>query len=359
MTAATATTSAPEMTSMARVVTTLGHAEPDRVPVFLFFTMHGAKALGIGLREYFSRPERVIEGQLRLWRRFGHDCLYSVTYAAVEHEAFGGDVLFSDDGPPNAGAPVLRHRDEIFALEPPDVARCPALQRGLAVIRGLADAVRGEVPVIGAAVGPASLPVMLLGFARYLELMHEDREAFDRLMAVTTRFCVDWARAQLAAGATALGLFDPLSAVDITDGPRFEELVLPATRAAIGQIPGPVVLHLASGRGLARMDAYAATGAAGLGVSAQEDLAALKRQAAGRVALLGNLNGVTMARWTHEEAAEQVRDSVLAGAPGGGFVLADNHGEIPYQVEDDVLDAIVAAAKRWGTYPIGGGDDGR
>jgi len=34
------------MTSLERVLTTLGHNEPDRVPLFLLLTMHGAKELG-------------------------------------------------------------------------------------------------------------------------------------------------------------------------------------------------------------------------------------------------------------------------------------------------------------------------
>ena len=92
------------MTSMDRVVTTLGHREPDRVPVFLLLTMHGAKELDLPLQAYFSQPDRMVEGQLRMRRRFGHDCLYGITYAAAEHQAFGGEVIFSDEGPPNAGA---------------------------------------------------------------------------------------------------------------------------------------------------------------------------------------------------------------------------------------------------------------
>jgi len=37
------------MTSMERVLTTLSHKEPDRVPLFLLATMHGAKELGLSI----------------------------------------------------------------------------------------------------------------------------------------------------------------------------------------------------------------------------------------------------------------------------------------------------------------------
>ena len=65
------------MTSMDRVMTALSHEEPDRVPVFLMLTMHGARELGVSIREYFARAEHVVEGQLRMHRKYGHDCLYA------------------------------------------------------------------------------------------------------------------------------------------------------------------------------------------------------------------------------------------------------------------------------------------
>ncbi len=39
-------------TSMDRVLMAMSHREPDRVPVFLLTTMHGARELGLGIREY-------------------------------------------------------------------------------------------------------------------------------------------------------------------------------------------------------------------------------------------------------------------------------------------------------------------
>lgn len=49
---------------MERVMTTLSHKEPDRVPVFHMLTHYGAKELNIPIEEYFSKPEYVAEAQL-------------------------------------------------------------------------------------------------------------------------------------------------------------------------------------------------------------------------------------------------------------------------------------------------------
>ncbi len=79
-----------EMTSFQRVFTTLNFKEPDRVPFFLMLTMHGAKELGLSIKEYFSKPENVVEGQLRLRAKYRHDCLNPFFYAPIEVEACGG-----------------------------------------------------------------------------------------------------------------------------------------------------------------------------------------------------------------------------------------------------------------------------
>ena len=107
------------MTPLTRTLTALSHKEPDRVPLFLLLTLHGAPELGLPIQQYFSKGQYVAEGQLRLQRKFGHDCLYAFFYAAVELEAWGGEAIFRDDGPPNAGPPVVRRRQDILSLVPP------------------------------------------------------------------------------------------------------------------------------------------------------------------------------------------------------------------------------------------------
>ena len=77
-------------TSMKRVLTTLSHKEPDRVPMFLLVTMHGAKELGLSIKDYFSKPENVVEGQCRLQKKYDNDCINSFFYAPIEIESWGG-----------------------------------------------------------------------------------------------------------------------------------------------------------------------------------------------------------------------------------------------------------------------------
>jgi uroporphyrinogen decarboxylase len=339
-------------TSLQRVLTTIQHREPDRVPLFLFPTMHGAKEVGLSLREYFSRAENVAEGQLRLQARYRHDCVSGFFYAAVETEAWGGEVLYSDDGPPNAAAPIIQRPDQIGRLEPPRVAESPSLGRVLRALELLKARVGGEVPVIGVVIAPFSLPVLQMGFGPYIELLVEQPALCQQLLRVNEEFCVQWANAQVAAGATAIAYFDPVSSPTVVPKGEFLRLGFEVARRAFARIHAPVAMHLASGRSLPIVGEVAQAGAAIVGTSAEEDLAELKAACRGRLTVLGNLNGIEMRRWTAAQAEAAVKAAIAKAGPGGGFILSDNHGEIPWQVPDEVLLAISEAVQRWGNYPL-------
>lgn len=340
------------MNSMQRVLTALAQQEPDRVPLFLLTTLHGAKELGLSIEAYYSRSEHVIEGQMRLLKKYRSDCLDAFLYASIEVEAWGGSTVFLPDGPPLCGQPIIHQPQDIDTLKTPEVMRAPGLTRVLEVIGGLKQQVGDTVPIIGVTISPFSLPIMLMGFDRYIELIYEQPQRFERLMQVTSAFCVAWANAQLAAGATAICYFDPMSST--TNIPR--ELYLrtgqQVAKRVLAQIKGPTATHMASGRCLPILADIADTGTMGVGVSALEDLATLKQAANKRVTLLGNLNGIEMRRWTPQQAQAFVKRAIAKAGRGGGLILSDNHGEIPWQVPDEVLLAIGESVQRWGRYPL-------
>ncbi len=340
------------MTSFERVMTALSHREPDRVPFFLLATMHGARELGLSIEDYFSKAGNVVEGQLRLQAKYRSDCYYGFFYAPLEVEAWGGEVLYTDDGPPNTGMPCITSFDRIRSLSTPDIGRTPCLGKVLTALSELRKRAAGTIPVIGVVMSPFSLPVMQMGFEKYIQLIHEEPELFAALMRVNEEFCVAWANAQLAAGADAICYFDPVSSTTILPRERYLDTGHKIGTRTIGRIKGPTATHLASGRGMTIYDDIARTGTAIVGVSVEEDLGNIKAVCKGKLTVLGNLNGVAMRTWTPAQAEAAVKEAVMKAGHGGGFILSDNHGEIPFQVPDDTLLAISNAVQTWGTYPL-------
>lgn len=340
------------MNSLERVLTALGHQEPDRVPLFLLFGMYGAKEINMPIKDYFLDPETVAQTQMHLAKKYNSDCLYSFYYASAETEAFGGDTHFIANGPPNAKAPIFKSVQDVLSMKVPEINSSPALQRILQTTRSLFQKAEGQYPIIGVAISPLSLPVMQMGFDGYLDLMHDYPVVFEHLLEKNKEFTIKWANAQIEAGATAICYFDPISSPSMIHPDLYRKYGAPLAKSTLAAINGPTASHFASGRVLPVVDELIGTGTQIIAASCLEDLAELKAQARGKVAVMGNLNGIEMAKWSKEDVRRNVKKAIWEGAPGGGFILADNHGEIPYQVKEQTLLDIAKAVEEFGTYPI-------
>ncbi|MCP4745875.1 MAG: hypothetical protein GY874_06985 [Desulfobacteraceae bacterium] len=193
---------------------------------------------------------------------------------------------------------------------------------------------------------------MQMGFDRYIDLMYEQPDLFDRLMQMNEKFCIDWANAQLAAGATAICYFDPIASSTVSTREMYHKTGFETAKRTLSQIQGPTATHMASGLCLPVIDLIARTGTAAIATSVMEDLTDVKEVCLGKLTVIGNLNGIAMRRWTPAETENIVREAIAKAGPGGGFILSDNHGEIPWQVPDEVLLNISEAVYKWGVYPI-------
>jgi uroporphyrinogen decarboxylase len=341
-----------KMTPMERVQAALSHKEADRVPFFLFPTLHGAKELKLSIKEYFSHPANVFEGQMILREKYHHDCLYGFYYGPAEIEPWGGEVVFIENGPPNSGRPFLQSTADIDKMPVPEISDQTGLQRILQTIAMMKKEVKNEVPIIGVAISPFSLPVMQMGFDNYIELILNDEKNFWKLIAVNQKFCIAWANAQIAAGATAICYFDPLSSPTMVPRDLYIKTGYKIAKDTIAEIKGATATHMASGLCLPIADKLVETGTEAIGVSTDEPLSELKAAFKNKLTIIGNLNGIEMRRWHAAETEKKVKTAIQQAGKGGGFILSDHHGEIPYQVPDQVLKDISNAVFKHGYYPL-------
>lgn len=340
------------MNSMQRVLTTLCHQEPDRVPLFLLLSLHGARLLKMSIKDYLSTADAVFEAQMTMKEQYNNDVIFSFFYGPIEIEAFGGEVIFTPEGPPNSGKPFITKPSDIINLNVPNIEESPVLSRVIDMISKSKKEVNDSVPIIGVVMSPFSLPVMQMGFANYLELIYNDEKTFRILMEKNQQFCINWANAQIQAGATAICYFDPVSSPTIIPPELYTETGYRIAKETIARINGPTATHMASGISIPIADQLSDTGTAIIGVSSQEDLRDLKNVYRDKLTVIGNLNGIEMRHWTEQETRDIVKDAIKKGAPGGGFILSDNHGEIPWQVKERTLQVIAETVEEVGEYPI-------
>lgn len=339
------------MNSFTRTMLSLKHKEPDRVPLFLLFTYYGARELGINIKDYLSKAENIVEGQKRLLAKFEHDCLYPFTHAALEASVFGQEIEFYDDGPPNAGEPILKSRDDIFKMEIPDPVKHDGCREALKAVVALAKEYKNKVPILSSVIGPFSLPIMLLGLKGWIEIfVAEDKEAIDAMVAKTSAFCVRWTNLIFDSGADAVGFFEPFGSATMVTPKEFEKYILDVDKNVISQFKGPAIFCGAGGRIEPIFDKLIGSGVAGCLLSVDDDLENIKNKYGANMVIAGNLNNIAMVGWDYDTAKSQAAKCIEKAKKGSGYILADQHGEISWEVKEEALRGIADAVKEFGTY---------
>lgn len=330
--------------SIARVRTSLGFEVPDVPPLVLSLALQAGRTTGRPLPQLLRDPGAFADAQRHMHDRWQHDIAVSMRYAAAEAEAFGAEVAFYDEGPPNVASLLVRTPADLARLPDPDIETAPPLAGTLEVVSRMKADLAGRALVAAVAVGPLSGPVMWMGMERWLTTLMSRPDFAEQVVARYRAFALAWARAQLAAGADALIWFEPLASTEMLPLQVVHTHAAPALRAAVG-LGAPVCLHLASARALDTVELAVDAGVALLSVGTLDDPTALARAAAGRVALLGALDGVSMVRWTGDEVVAAARRDVAHFGASGGHVICDAHGEIPFQVDPSLLDSLVAGLR--------------
>ncbi|HJY85852.1 MAG TPA: uroporphyrinogen decarboxylase [Candidatus Acidoferrales bacterium] len=311
-----------------------GSESVERVPVWImrqagrYLPQYRAIRQRHSFLEVCRTPELAAQVSLEPFHLLGVDAVIVFSDILIPAEAMGMAVELTDRGPllPDP----VRTLSQVEALRDFD----PEQETGFVAetIRQLRRALGAHVPVIGFAGAPWTLACYLVegrssdSFPAAKRLLYTEPRLLGRLLEKIARVTARYLQAQLAAGATAVQLFDTwageLSRLDYCN---FE---LPATQLLIAEVdPGstPVILYTkASGHLLGDV---AETGAGVLSVDWRVDLAEARRQLGNRVALQGNVDPCVLLG--PEEGIRQAVRQAIEKTAGVGHILNLGHGILP------------------------------
>ncbi len=289
--------------------------------------------------EVVRRPELVAELTLQPVRRYGVDAaiLFSDIVVPVAAIGFGVDVV------PGRGPVVsrpFRTKEDLSRLRPLEPEEDTPYV--LEAVRALAS--ECPVPLIGFAGAPFTVASYLIEggpsrtYARTKALMHAEPETWWALLESLADVALCSLRSQVAAGASAVQLFDSwagaLSPVD------YAELVLPFSRRIFEGLAdlGVPRIHFGVGTG-ELLGLMAAAGADVVGVDWRVPIDEAWRRIGSEKAVQGNLDpALCLAPW--EVVATETRKLLerAGGRPGHVFNLG--HGVLP-DTDPSVLERVV------------------
>ena len=335
------------MNRVERILATVGLEATDRPPVMPVLLMQGARALGVELTDYFKRPSRLAEGQLALVERFDPDAVFAIPHIVQDVLPWGSGLDFHPDGPPSVNGMVIPNKEAIPSLKAPDPTAHAYLRSSLRAAERLAREVKGERLIVGAQIGPFSLPTMLMGTRKFLELLllppAERRRWLDPLMEVMLKATTRWGEALFNAGCDVVVVAEGIASAAIITPELFSEVAAPVIRRHIAAMPGPVGFEFV-GPAMPMLPRARDLGAA-VWLLGEEDPVDRARTAVGRSgAIMGTFNNLKLLRWHHERVEFEARR--LIDLAGPGFILSNQGPEVPWATPDANIEAIVRAAHR-------------
>ena len=340
-------------TPMERLLAAVNGTPADRIPVFCNLLDQGAKELGIGLKEYYASGDRVAEAQLRMLRRYGHDNVWSLFYVGREAELLGcKEILFAEEGPPNVMDFVIKTTEDIDALVIPDrLEDHPAFAEQQRCFRILRNEIGGTVPICAYISASMTIPAMLMGMERWMELLlmgPEDKR--DMLIAKCHEFFVKEVKTCRAAGADIIVYANPFGSTDFVPMNIFTALCLPWIIRDIEAVGTEGVVYYC---GMARMNdvietVQERTGIGAYYVSPLDDLAVAKHTIGSRGLTCGVINDIRLIEWSPAEIRQAVKRMLQTGMPGGRFLFGT--GVMPYCIPETNIRTMLDAAYEYGQW---------
>lgn len=350
-------------TGMERLLAAAEGRTTDRIPVFCTLLEQGARELGVSLREYYASGEMVAEAQLRMRERYGYDNVWCLFYVGKEAELLGSrEILFADDGPPNVKDYVIKDYEDVYRLQIPDVVGDhPAFEEIRTCLEILRRNVGGRNPICACVTASMTLPSMLMGIERWIELLLTGPVSIrDELLTRCSEFVRREIRTFREAGADLLFYSNPFGSTDFLSRRLFLDITLPWIERDLtpGGTDG-VVYYCGSARlnGVIA-DVVRRTGIGTYCLGPLDDVAESKRLVAGRGLTYATINDILLVDWSPEQIRQEVRRIIEAGKPGGRFA----YGTIlmPYSIPEANIRAMLDAVYEFGSYdhePSGGEED--
>ena len=304
-------------------------------------------------------PELACEVTLQPIDKFGLDAAILFSDILTIPDAMGLELVLEEGIGPVFNKPV-RSTADINRLGVPDAEQ--DLGYVMEAVRVIRTALDGRVPLIGFTGSPWTLASYMVEgrgskeFRRIKGLMFENSQSMHKLLQIVTDSAIDYLRAQIAAGAQSLMVFDTWGGMLSTDNYRsfsldYMQQIVSALKSDEISRDTPIVLFTKGGGQWLEM--MADTGCDGLGLDWTVDLAQAKQRVGDRVVLQGNMDPVVMNTGS-EQVVEQAHRVLAAYGvhtdDDKGHIFNLGHGIQPFAKPENMRALVDTVKSQSGQY---------
>jgi len=338
-----------KISSLERIRAAIHHsAKLDRIPVIPMMRLAAIKLAGYRLGETFENWENVAEAEMRAWRCFGYDGVFARMPFDVDVAALGGNLIYTEDNPPNVGPPYLVGSvDDIDKIKEPDLETCSGMQKERALAKNLVEQLGEGTPVIGYCQGPLRFASYLRGLQAFMEDLYEKNALVFKLLDLVTHVSAIRAHYLIESGVRMIEIGDPVASGDLISPQFYETFAYEWQKALIDRIHAMddvyVILHIC-GNTSNILSKMAETGADVLSLDSKVDLGFARSVLGDHVTLMGNVDPVhTLTFASPEHVRLEALECIRKAGPGG--LILSSGCALGRDTPSENIAALVNAAK--------------
>ena len=290
---------------------------------------------GIAMLDALSNPETITEITLQPVRRYGVDAAILFSDIVVPLRAVGIGVDLRPGVGPVIDKPVRTEAD-VAALRELNAGDVPYLTQAVKLL----TAELGGTPLIGFAGGPFTLACYLIeggpskNFDKTRALMYGNPVLWEALLGRLTQITTAFLKVQVAAGASAIQLFD--SWAGVLSPQDYQRSVLPFSAGVFSALADSGVPRIHFGVGTGELlGLLGEAGADVVGVDWRVPLGEAVHRVSPGKALQGNLDpAILLAPWPVIE--DRAREVLAQGRMAESHIFNLGHGVLP-ETDPDML----------------------
>ncbi len=326
------------MNSLERYRNTILGKPADHLPRLPILMRFAAEHIGSNYGAFASDYRVLTEANIACARDFGMDQVSAISDPYRETQGFGATILFAPDMVPRCEKHPLEDNPSLAAVPRPDPLASERMLDRVQAVRTYRARVGGQCSILGWIEGPAAEAADLRRLDNlFLDLVDDPDYAGD-LMDLCVEVGLDFARAQVEAGADTIGIGDA-AASQVSPG-LYEELILPRQQRLVRGVRAMgayVRLHIC-GNITHLLPGIATLGVHILDVDHMVDLARVREAIGPHTVIAGNLDPVSAVLRSHPEAIRKAVRACYARA-GNPFMAAAGC-EIPSGTPPENLRAL-------------------
>lgn len=182
-------------------------AAPAKQPLPIL-SFPSVQLLDVSVRELVGSSELQAKGMKAVADRVGAAAAVSMMDLSVEAEAFGSQIIFSDDEVPTVVGAIVSDEEGADALRVPQVGDC---RTGI-YVDAVAKAVEliTDRPVFAGVIGPFSLAGRLMGVTDAMFFCYDEPDMVHTILDKVSQFTISYCNAYKAVGANGVMMAEPL-----------------------------------------------------------------------------------------------------------------------------------------------------